>query len=99
MLRLNGRDLLFGEAKVSLANLYPCWINWGFLLPSNIRRRARPVGENGHIVMCGDSLRAADQGKTVNWREIPITLKTPFLGLAGVNERIRLVSSTILRSD
>jgi hypothetical protein len=34
-----------------------------------------------------------------DWRNIAITLKPPFLGLAGVNERNRLVSSTILRSD
>jgi hypothetical protein len=27
VLRLNGRELLFGEAKVSLALLYPYWIN------------------------------------------------------------------------
>src|ERR1035437_222461 len=37
---------------------------------------ARPVSEKSHILMCGDRQGHTAQGKTVNWRNIPITLKT-----------------------
>jgi hypothetical protein len=39
---------------------------------------ARPVSEKSHIIlMCGDRQGHTAQGKTVNWRNIPITLEQP----------------------
>ncbi len=85
MLRLNGWELLFAEAKVSLAIVCPYWITRVSYRQPIYAGRASPVGEKCHILMCGDGQGQTAQGKTVNWRNISITLINLGTGVLSVN--------------